>query len=54
VVLTAVGFINIPLFLKKIRSKVYKIKSTSEEIDFENMCPEAIKKKAIRRNCNGL
>ena len=46
-VLTAVGCVIIPPFIQKMSSKVYKIRSRSEEIDFSNSGPEIVKKERI-------
>lgn len=44
VMLTVVGFIFIPPFIQKMSSKIYKIKSQSEEIDFSKIGPKIVKK----------
>lgn len=42
--LTAVGFIVIPPLLKKYSNKLYKASSKKEEIDFDNLGPEIVRK----------
>ena len=44
VILTIFGFIFIPPLLKKYETKIYKTKLKKEEIDFNNMGPEIVKK----------
>lgn len=46
VALTVVGFIVIPPLLKKYTNKMYKVSLKKEEIDFDNMGPEIVKKDA--------
>lgn len=46
VALTVVGFIVIPPLLKKYTNKMYKASLKKEEIDFDNMGPEIVKKDA--------
>lgn len=44
VILTVVGFIIIPPLMKKYSNKLYKSRIKSEDIDFDNMGPEIVKK----------
>ena len=44
VILTVVGFIIIPPLMKKYSNKLYKSRIKSEDIDFDSMGPEIVKK----------
>lgn len=44
IALMVVGFIIIPPLMKKCSNKAYKKSCSSEEIDFENLGPEIVKK----------
>lgn len=44
VILTVVGFIIIPPLMKKYSNKLYKLRIKSEDIDFDSMGPEIVKK----------
>lgn len=44
VILTVVGFIIIPPLMKKYSNKLYKLRIKSEDIDFDGMGPEIVKK----------
>ncbi len=44
VVLTVIGFIVIPKLIKKYGDKAYKSSLEKEEIDFDEMGPEIVKK----------
>lgn len=44
VVLMVAGFIFIPPLMKKYTNKAYKKSCSSEEIDFDNLGPEIVKK----------
>ena len=39
-----VGFVVVPPIVKKISAKLYKADLRKEEIDFENLGPEIVKK----------
>lgn len=43
-VLAVVGFIVVPKLVKKYGNRVYKESLKKEEIDFDNMGPEIVKK----------
>lgn len=44
VALTAIGFLVIPKLIKKYGDKIYKSSLKNEEIDFDEMGPEIVKK----------
>lgn len=44
IILTVVGFIIIPPMMKKYSNKLYKSRMKSEDIDFDSMGPEIVKK----------
>lgn len=44
IILTVVGFIVIPPLMKKYSNKLYKSRIKSEDIDFDSMGPEIVKK----------
>lgn len=44
VALAAVGFVVIPPLVKKYSSRLYKASISKEEIDFDNLGPEIVKK----------
>ena len=44
VTLTVIGFLIIPAFIRKFSNKFYKSSLKNEEIDFENLGPEIVKK----------
>ncbi len=43
-VVTVIGFLMIPPFMKKYSNKLYKASLKKEYIDFEKMGPEIVKK----------
>lgn len=42
--LTVIGFLVIPPLMKKYGNKIYKSSLKKDEIDFDNMGPEIVKK----------
>lgn len=44
ILLTAIGFMVIPPLMKKYSNKLYKSRTKSDDIDFDNMGPEIVKK----------
>lgn len=44
IILTAISFVVIPKLIKKYGDKVYKSSLQNEEIDFDEMGPEIVKK----------
>lgn len=44
VAVTTVGFLVIPPLMKKYSNKLYKFSLKKDNIDFENMGPEVVKK----------
>lgn len=53
VLLTALGFMIIPSLLKKCSNSLYKKTIKNEDIDFEDMEPEIIKKENAEEDNNG-
>ena len=47
--LTVVGFIVIPPLMKKYGNRLYKKSVKSEEIDFDALAPEIVKKDSLEK-----
>lgn len=52
VLITAAGFMVMPLILKKYGSVLYKKLTQNEEVDFENMGPEITQKENTEEEKN--
>lgn len=52
--LTVIGFIMIPSRIDKYGNKLYKASLKTEEIDFDNMGPEIVKKETIDSQNKGV
>lgn len=49
IALAAVGFIVIPPLMKKYSNKLYKKSLKEDEIDFDNLGPEIVKKEDAQK-----
>ena len=47
---TVIGFLVIPPLMKKYGNKLYKSSLKKDEIDFENMGPEIVKKEETKED----
>ena len=49
IIFSAMGFIVMPPLLKKYNNKIYKAISKKEEIDFDNLGPDIVKKDDVQK-----
>ena len=46
--LTLIGFLMIPPLMQKYSNKIYKLSLKKDEIDYENLGPEIVKKNGAK------